>query len=175
MMQNLKNFIRHGKQARHLADQTDGEHARHAKHTHSDPSDHIRREPAAETKAPAPAQPQPIDSSKKTPSGQQGGDGFTSGMANQKYDENLLARLITEEKENKGKLPKYPGLERYKLLEKMGDGAFSNVYRALDTEGDQGEVAIKVVRKYELNASQVCSYPPSSLTFLCWAARTSTA
>ncbi|RPA89750.1 Pkinase-domain-containing protein [Choiromyces venosus 120613-1] len=36
----------------------------------------------------------------------------------------------------------------------MGDGAFSNVYRARDTHGQYGEVAIKVVRKYELNASQ---------------------
>lgn len=37
----------------------------------------------------------------------------------------------------------------------MGDGAFSNVYRARDTTGEQGEVAIKVVRKYEMNSMQV--------------------
>lgn len=44
------------------------------------------------------------------------------------------------------------------LLEKMGDGAFSNVYRARDTEGQYGQVAIKVVRKYEMNNMQVCSF-----------------
>ncbi|KAF2010585.1 hypothetical protein BU24DRAFT_427703 [Aaosphaeria arxii CBS 175.79] len=38
----------------------------------------------------------------------------------------------------------------------MGDGAFSNVYRAKDNTGQWGEVAIKVVRKFEMNSSQVC-------------------
>lgn len=65
-----------------------------------------------------------------------------------------LQQIINEEREQKGKLPKYPGLERYVLLEKMGDGAFSNVYRARDTQ-QPGEVAIKVVRKFEMNANQV--------------------
>ncbi|RPB14909.1 Pkinase-domain-containing protein [Morchella conica CCBAS932] len=36
----------------------------------------------------------------------------------------------------------------------MGDGAFSNVYRARDSTGEYDQVAIKVVRKYELNAAQ---------------------
>ncbi|KAF9076358.1 kinase-like domain-containing protein [Rhodocollybia butyracea] len=35
----------------------------------------------------------------------------------------------------------------------MGDGAFSNVYKALDLKIGQ-KVAVKIVRKYELNASQ---------------------
>lgn len=52
-------------------------------------------------------------------------------------------------------MPKYPGLERWILLEKMGDGAFSNVYRAKDSTGQYDEVAIKVVRKYEMNSNQV--------------------
>ncbi|KAK5000465.1 MAPK-activated protein kinase Srk1, partial [Cryomyces antarcticus] len=36
----------------------------------------------------------------------------------------------------------------------MGDGAFSNVYRAKDTQGQYPEVAIKVVRKFEMNSTQ---------------------
>ncbi|ORY80506.1 hypothetical protein BCR37DRAFT_381191 [Protomyces lactucae-debilis] len=36
----------------------------------------------------------------------------------------------------------------------MGDGAFSNVYKAQDKETGQ-TVAVKVVRKYELSSSQV--------------------
>jgi serine/threonine protein kinase len=63
--------------------------------------------------------------------------------------------MVAEEREKAGKLPNYPGLERWELLQKMGDGAFSNVYRARDREGSAGEVAIKVVRKFEMNASQV--------------------
>lgn len=52
-------------------------------------------------------------------------------------------------------MPRYPGLERWILLEKMGDGAFSNVYRAKDSTTEYGEVAIKVVRKFEMNSNQV--------------------
>jgi serine/threonine-protein kinase RCK2 len=69
-----------------------------------------------------------------------------------------LAQLVAEENASRSKFPRYPGLERWELVEKMGDGAFSNVYRARDREGDAGEVAIKVVRKYEMNNMQVRSY-----------------
>jgi serine/threonine-protein kinase RCK2 len=62
--------------------------------------------------------------------------------------------IVAEEREKASKMPKYPGLERYLLQEKMGDGAFSNVYRARDTQTGQ-EVAIKVVRKFEMNNNQV--------------------
>jgi hypothetical protein len=81
-------------------------------------------------------------------------------------DENI-ARLVAEENESKSKFPNYPGLERWELLEKMGDGAFSNVYRARDREGGAGEVAIKVVRKFEMNSMQVrdhgdpCRFSPA--------------
>lgn len=65
-----------------------------------------------------------------------------------------VAKIVQEESETRSKFPKYPGLERWELLEKMGDGAFSNVYRAKDLTGDAGEVAIKVVRKFEMNNMQ---------------------
>lgn len=71
------------------------------------------------------------------------------------YDPSVIERIVAEERESQGKLPKYPGLERWTLLEKMGDGAFSNVYRAKDNTGKSGEVAIKVVRKFEMNSNQV--------------------
>jgi hypothetical protein len=70
-------------------------------------------------------------------------------------DPTVLERIVAEERAAKNKLPTYPGLERWDLLEKMGDGAFSNVYRARDTQGQYDEVAIKVVRKFEMNSSQV--------------------
>lgn len=77
------------------------------------------------------------------------------GSKGKKIGSEDLARMVAEEKETKNKLPRYPGLERWRLVEKMGDGAFSNVYRAVDTEGTTGEVAIKVVRKFEMNSNQV--------------------
>lgn len=68
-------------------------------------------------------------------------------------DDNI-AKIVAEENETKSKFPRYPGLERWELVEKMGDGAFSNVYRAKDLEGNAGDVAIKVVRKFEMNNMQ---------------------
>lgn len=66
-----------------------------------------------------------------------------------------VTKLVAEEAASRSKFPRYAGLERWELIEKMGDGAFSNVYRARDLEGDAGEVAIKVVRKFEMNSMQV--------------------
>lgn len=76
-----------------------------------------------------------------------------SGGKGKRIDD--VAKLVAEENASRSKFPRYSGLERWELLEKMGDGAFSNVYRARDLEGDAGEVAIKVVRKYEMNSMQV--------------------
>jgi hypothetical protein len=33
------------------------------------------------------------------------------------------ARIVAEEREARGRLPRYPGLERFKLLDKMGEYA----------------------------------------------------
>lgn len=78
-----------------------------------------------------------------------------SKRQSRRVDEANVAKLVAEENASKSKFPQYPGLERWELLEKMGDGAFSNVYRARDTQGQYGQVAIKVVRKYEMNNMQV--------------------
>lgn len=81
--------------------------------------------------------------------------GAVADKNNKDLDPSVIERIVAEERESKGKLPKYPGLERWTLLEKMGDGAFSNVYRASDSTGRYREVAIKVVRKFEMNSTQV--------------------
>jgi hypothetical protein len=89
-------------------------------------------------------------------------------QARKDVDPEVLERIVAEEREAKGKLPRYPGLERWNLVEKMGDGAFSNVYRARDTQGVYNEVAIKVVRKFEMNSTQVCDCDPSLLSSRCF-------
>ncbi|KAJ9127364.1 MAPK-activated protein kinase Srk1 [Naganishia onofrii] len=62
-------------------------------------------------------------------------------------------QIVREEREQKERMPQYKGLEGFQLVEKMGDGAFSNVYKAIDKLSGQ-KVAVKVVRKYELSSSQ---------------------
>ncbi|EMD41022.1 hypothetical protein CERSUDRAFT_111598 [Gelatoporia subvermispora B] len=76
----------------------------------------------------------------------------STSQSSSKYKEHL-EQIVQEEREAKGKMPTYVGLEDYKLIDKMGDGAFSNVYKAIDLSTGQ-KVAVKVVRKYELSASQ---------------------
>lgn len=67
-------------------------------------------------------------------------------------------KIVEEERITSEKMPNYPELsKRFQLLCKMGDGAFSNVYKALYLKTGQ-KVAIKVVRKYELNSHQVSYY-----------------
>ncbi|KAH6871335.1 kinase-like domain-containing protein, partial [Thelonectria olida] len=58
-----------------------------------------------------------------------------------------LMKLVANKTEVPAKIPQYDGLERWELLEKMGAGGFSTVYRARDLDGKAGEVAIKVVPK----------------------------
>ena len=179
-IQNLKNFIRHGKQARQ------------ANPPHGDPTTNVSPVHAQQQRYNAPPQnhyaisdPNLVDHKPIQHGHVQGGDYSVANMDNRNvaaqaggvaakhvgdgqrlgnggvvdrkkdYDPSVIERIVAEERESKGKLPKYPGLERYRLVEKMGDGAFSNVYRAKDTTGEFDEVAIKVVRKFEMNSSQV--------------------
>ncbi|CEJ89217.1 Putative Calcium calmodulin-dependent protein [[Torrubiella] hemipterigena] len=139
-IQQIKNFIRHGKHARATPDDDavrkidSASSARQVKlASHSDPA-------MARSAGFAGA-----DADAKVPN---------KNRESRKVDEASLAKLVAEENANKSKFPHYPGLERWQLIEKMGDGAFSNVYRARDTQGQYGEVAIKVVRKYEMNNMQ---------------------
>lgn len=72
------------------------------------------------------------------------------------YD-HAVKQIVASENEQRSHLPTYPGLERYSLLQKMGDGAFSIVYRAVDVH-TQEQVAVKVIRKQDLNPTQVCLF-----------------
>jgi hypothetical protein len=197
-IQNFKNFLRHGKQARQNAPH--GEPTSSVSPVHAQPQQQQRH---AEPHQFAISDPNVLDH--KPLQGVQGArDGGYSAAAvdnrnvaakagdvaaraagdHQKaearkqagttdrkgaeIDPQVLERIVAEEREAKGKLPRYPGLERWQLLEKMGDGAFSNVYRAKDTTGQYGEAAIKVVRKFEMNSTQVSASPvdmPSSSHF----------
>ena len=174
-MQNLKNFIRHGKQAR----QTHGEPTtaaspvnaqqqripQQAKFAVSDPNmldhkplQHGHVEGADFSAANVDARnvaAQAGGAAAKVAGDHQAIGGGGAVERNQDADPSIVERIVAEERESQGKLPKYPGLERWTLLEKMGDGAFSNVYRARDNTGKWDEVAIKVVRKFEMNSTQV--------------------
>ncbi|KAK4986343.1 MAPK-activated protein kinase Srk1 [Elasticomyces elasticus] len=182
-IQNLKNFIRHGKQARNANSPQDqatthvsNVHAQHQRYNDFSPPQpqHGISDPNVYEHKPLQANAAQGDFSAPAVDGRQvaakaghaaanavderqkkekvAGGGSTDRESD--YDATALERIVAEERESKGKLPRYPGLERWTLVEKMGDGAFSNVYRARDTQGQYDEVAIKVVRKFEMNSNQ---------------------
>lgn len=186
-IQNLKNFIRHGKQARNA---------------HGDPTTNVSPVNAHQQRYQAPPPPPQNKYAISDPNVRDhkplqhgyapGGDFSAANVDNRNVaaqageaaaraagdkqklqdrskdlDPSVIERIVAEERESKGKLPKYPGLERWILLEKMGDGAFSNVYRAKDSTGQAGEVAIKVVRKFEMNSSQVGRASLTHFLFVC--------
>lgn len=154
-IQNIKNFIRHGKQARLVT-------------PHSEPTTDVSAVHAEQ-------QPQPLGQYSPDLGAFDTGDVRGNGGHGQATQQNTdtqvkrdrsveIERLVQEERTSRSKMPQYPGLDRWILLEKMGDGAFSNVYRAKDSTGELGEVAIKVVRKFEMNSNQVGR--PEGLAFL---------
>ena len=177
-IQNLKNFIRHGKQARH-AEPTTSTSPVHAQQQRYAP-------PPPQPAHYGMSDPNVLDHKPLQQGHVHGGDFSAANVDNRNVaaqagnaaghaagdkqkiqgggtvdrtkdnDPSVLERIVAEERESQGKLPKYPGLERWTLLEKMGDGAFSNVYRAKEANGKGAEVAIKVVRKFEMNSTQVC-------------------
>ena len=179
-IQNLKNFIRHGKQARDPKS-PQGEATTHVSNVHAQ-QHRVAGNHAAPPVAPAFSDPNAAAVHKPLQGHGAPHQDFSAAAVDNRnvaakaghaaagavddkqkrerqqkdYDNSVLERIVAEERESKGKLPRYPGLERYTLLEKMGDGAFSNVYRAKDNEGQYPEVAIKDVRKFEMNSTQVC-------------------
>ncbi|KAF9391006.1 hypothetical protein CPB97_007759 [Podila verticillata] len=149
LLEQLKNFIRHGKSGKDMKPRDSGASVHSASSTKSKSRVGSRN-----------TSPSRITSSAtSTTTGHTSPQQNTNTTTNNK-DSNVVhtnkeaaSRIVDEEKLAKNKMPVYPGLERYRLVEKMGDGAFSNVYKAYDTKMDR-MVAVKVVRKFELNSHQ---------------------
>lgn len=186
-IQNLKNFIRHGKQARDVRSPPQDQATTHVSNVHAQQhrgnQGHRNAHPAASEPNVAGHKPlqgyapqqhefsaQPVDNRNNAARAGHAAAGAVDDKQKrerqQKEDNSVLERIVAEERESKGKLPRYPGLDRYTLIEKMGDGAFSNVYRARDNERQYDEVAIKVVRKFEMNSTQVSSSPTCTTCLL---------
>ncbi|KAJ5094144.1 Serine/threonine-protein kinase srk1 [Penicillium angulare] len=148
-IQNIKNFIRHGKQARLVTP--------HSEPTTDVSTIHAEQQPHTQGQfAPALGSFDPELRGNGPAAVQQ------KSEAEVRRDRSVdIERLVQEENVSRTKMPKYPGLDRWILTEKMGDGAFSNVYRAKDSTTEFGEVAIKVVRKFEMNNNQSDHLHPS--------------
>lgn len=67
-------------------------------------------------------------------------------LATQMVEDEATRERARQEKSRKN-------IERYQIKEKVGEGAFSVVYRALDTQTKRS-VAVKVIKKYQLDEKQ---------------------
>ncbi|KAI8337907.1 kinase-like domain-containing protein [Chlamydoabsidia padenii] len=65
----------------------------------------------------------------------------------EKQRQEKATQWIESNMRRKSTLPVYPSLHRYEIIKKLGDGAFSDVYRARDKRTGRN-VAIKVAQKY---------------------------
>lgn len=167
-IQQLKNFIRHGKQARNFNEDQSRKNDNSAPQLPqpvqqkampaSEPlyGHHLPPQQPHEAYSDAPDAQNRVAQAGHAAAHHAEADQQVHGKDSKstRFEDVNLAQIVAEENASKGKFPRYPGLERWNLMEKMGDGAFSNVYRARDTTGQYGEVAIKVVRKYEMNSMQ---------------------
>ncbi|CDR98814.1 hypothetical protein [Sporisorium scitamineum] len=175
VLEQFKNFIRHGKAAREapdgsITDPSAGpsiqvqppESSSSSRNTLSGfaPQDKASPVPATTSSTAKSHQPSQADQQARDMKQSNGNHlavpaaGSSKGVvANEQYQREA-ERIVAEEREASEKMPYYEGLsERFQLIKKMGDGAFSNVYKARDRQTGQ-KVAIKVVRKYELNSNQ---------------------
>ncbi|KAK3809255.1 MAG: putative calcium/calmodulin-dependent protein kinase [Benniella sp.] len=145
LLEQLKNFIRHGKSGKDMRPRESGASG------HSSSKSKSR----AGSRNPSPSRDTTASTDSKNAAALEASAVAVAAHAVNANSTNTEAasRIVAEELQQKSKMPVYPGLERYKLVEKMGDGAFSNVYKAYDTRMER-MVAVKVVRKFELNAHQ---------------------
>lgn len=65
----------------------------------------------------------------------------------------VASQIVEQELHQKRQQTKYPNLHNYKVLEQLGEGAFSVVYRAQNLKTGQF-VAIKILRKFQMDEKQ---------------------
>jgi len=162
MLSSFKQILRHGKHAQQPSQPQQPQQQQQQPQPQQTSGRNGKATSQAPVQAPAPQQQQGYYQNDMRSEGltagtaaNYGNQGQSSGkapMVSPNYREEA-ERIVAEERAQTEKLPVYEGLEDFKLLEKMGDGAFSNVYKALERKTGR-KVAVKVVRKYELSSSQ---------------------
>lgn len=71
---------------------------------------------------------------------------------NQNYNQ-AASHIVEQERLQRARSVKYPNLDNYEVMEKMGEGAFSIVYKARHIPSQQF-VAIKILRKFQMDQTQ---------------------
>lgn len=152
MFENLKAFIRHGKQANEFKRKDDSVFVTNLE---GDGLVDISNLPAL-TIDPEGVQIRDVSMRTVSEANINGQAASTAAPAGDTKDYSQVATQIVEQEniqKEKQKSVKYPGLERYEILDQMGEGAFSVVHRARQI--DTGNyVAVKILRKFQMDQAQ---------------------
>lgn len=146
MFENLKAFIRHGKNAENLSfsDLNNMNIDKHtlAKVTTNELPDLIQNQPHSVPNVHQQTQiVEPTESYKSTES------------KNERNYDNYASQIVEQENLIKKQKIKYPNLDNYHVLEQLGEGAFSIVYKAQHLKSGKF-VAIKILRKFQMDNAQ---------------------
>ncbi|KAF9896251.1 hypothetical protein BX616_007824 [Lobosporangium transversale] len=123
LLEQLKNFIRHGKSGKDMKPRDSGASVHSSSHQ---PSTKPRSRAGSRNSSPSRNIATSAEHrSTATSNHQQDHDAITAAGTNAGNFNNTnteaASRIVAEEKQQKSKMPVYPGLERYKLIEKMGE------------------------------------------------------
>lgn len=149
MLASFKQILRHGKQAGNQSNSQQSQQPSSTPRKSREPQQHQAQQQQAYYNKEMPAQGLTQGTAAAYGGQQQNG---RAPIPSPNYREEA-ERIVADERAQSERMPRYEGLEDYKLVEKMGDGAFSNVFKAIERKTGR-KVAVKVVRKYELNSSQ---------------------
>lgn len=148
-MDRLRHFIRHGKAAK-FAPSTDPDSSEKSASPMALSAAQVTPATVAGTMAvPTFTSPAGSQQSLTTATPQQAySDGNAAPVENATSIHKQVEQIVAQERqEASSELPQYPGLpEQFELLEKLGDGTFSVVYKAFDHSTGK-KVAVKIVRK----------------------------
>lgn len=145
MFNNLKAFIRHGRQANSL--KTKSMNGLSLTTSEADLLAH------SDSNFGASVLPSDLEESDFTSGSSRGPDEMPDKSRQKEHYDHVANQLVEEKKQKRETELLYPNLGNYQVLEKMGEGAFSVVYRAKHLETGTF-VAIKILRKYQMDNAQ---------------------
>ncbi|CUM53498.1 uncharacterized protein AC631_02332 [Debaryomyces fabryi] len=173
MFENLKAFIRHGKNANefkgHYPSISDpsletskdeyremlfDDNMRHdSPATNMDLDDDVMNpKHSVETEKYKVSKTSGVDETQDIRDGKSDGSGSARAKNNNNNYE-AATHIVEQERRQKKNKTEYPNLQNYEVLEQMGEGAFSIVYKARHVASDKF-VAIKILRKFQMDQAQ---------------------
>lgn len=156
MFENLKAFIRHGKQANELKKKNPASSVDLATHFSNTLDVTLASVPITNSNddlIDTYRQVEVVPASSSTDdTAIESLKDYTPNQNEEGYSQ-AASHIVEQERRQRQKSVKYPNLDNYEVLEQMGEGAFSIVYKANHLPSGK-QVAIKILRKFQMDSAQ---------------------